>query len=149
MRYFEDFRVGDTFDLGSQTITEEDIVTFAKRFDPQPFHIDPERAKDSIFGGLVASGWHTTAIFMRLFFNGLLSDTASMGSPGVDEVRWLKPVRPGNSIYARFTVLESTPSRSRSNLGILRSVCELYNQDGEQVMCLKGVHFVGRRPGTS
>lgn len=149
MRYFEDFRVGDTFDLGSQTITEEDIVTFAKRFDPQPFHIDPERAKGSIFGGLVASGWHTTAIFMRLFFNGLLSDTASMGSPGVDEVRWLKPVRPGNIIYACFTVLESTPSRSRSNLGILRSVCELYNQDGELVMSLKGVHFVGRRPGTS
>src|SRR6266581_428368 len=121
MRYFEDFHVGDTFDLGSQQITEEQIITFAKQFDPQPFHIDPERAKDSIFGGLVASGWHTTAIFMRLFVDALLNQTRSIASPGVEDVRWLKPVRPGDVLRARFTVLGHIASKSKADLGILRS----------------------------
>src|SRR5258708_421531 len=103
MRYFEDFQVGDIFDLGSTTVTEEEIISFARQFDPQPFHTDPVLAKDSIFGGLVASGWHTTAMFMRLFFDGLLHETASIASPGVDDVRWLKPVRPGDVLRARFT----------------------------------------------
>jgi acyl dehydratase len=145
MHYFEDFRVGDTFDLGILKVTEEDIITFARQFDPQPFHIDPERAKDSIFGGLVASGWHITSLFMRLFYDGLLHETASMGSPGVDEVRWLKPVRPGDILQGHFIVLESRPSSSRPDLGIIRSRSELLNQAAEVVMSLKGVHFVGRR----
>ena len=120
MYYFEDFSVGDTFELGSKQMSEEEIITFARQFDPQPFHVDPERAKESFFGGLVASGWHTTAIFMRLFVDGLLNKSASLASPGVDEVRWVRPVRPGDMLRARFTVLESTPSRSRPNMGVVR-----------------------------
>ncbi|MFL5663950.1 MAG: MaoC family dehydratase [Ktedonobacteraceae bacterium] len=146
MRYFEDFQVGDIFDLGSTTVTEEEIISFARQFDPQPFHTDPVLARDSIFGGLVASGWHTTAMFMRLFFDGLLHDTASIASPGVDDVRWLKPVRPGDVLRARFTVIESTPSKSKASLGIVRSKCEVFNQADELVMSLAGVHFFGRRP---
>lgn len=146
MRYFEDFQVGDIFDLGSTMVTEEEIIRFANQFDPQPFHTDPVLARDSIFGGLVASGWHTTAIFMRLFFDGLLHETASIASPGVDDVRWLKPVRPGDVLRARFTVIESTPSKSKTSLGIVRSRCEVFNQADELVMSLMGVHFFGRRP---
>lgn len=146
MRYFEDFQVGDIFDLGSTTVTEEEIISFANQFDPQPFHTDPVLARDSIFGGLVASGWHTTAMFMRLFFDGLLHETASIASPGVDDVHWLKPVRPGDVLRARFTVIESTPSKSKASLGIVRSRCEVFNQADELVMSLAGVHFFGRRP---
>jgi acyl dehydratase len=146
MRYFEDFQVGDIFDLGSTMVTEEEIIRFANQFDPQPFHTDPVLARDSIFGGLVASGWHTTAIFMRLFFDGLLHETASIASPGVDDVRWLKPVRPEDVLRARFTVIESTPSKSKKSLGIVRSRCEVFNQADELVMSLVGVHFFGRRP---
>ena len=146
MRYFEDFQVGDIFDLGSTTVTEEEIISFARQFDPQPFHTDPVLAKDSIFGGLVASGWHTAAMFMRLFFDGLLHETASIASPGVDDVRWLKPVRPGDVLRARFTVIESTPSKSKTSLGIVRSRCEVFNQADELVMSLVGVHFLGRKP---
>jgi acyl dehydratase len=145
MRYFEDFQVGETFDLGSRGVAEEEIISFARRFDPQPFHTDALRARDSIFGGLVASGWHTSAIFMRLFFDGLLSESASMGSPGIDALRWLKPVRPGDVLRATFKVIERTPSRSRPELGIIRSKCEMYNQADELVMSLEGVHFIGRR----
>jgi acyl dehydratase len=148
MRYFEDFQVGDIFDLGSTTVTEEEIISFANQFDPQPFHTDPVLARDSIFGGLVASGWHTTAMFMRLFFDGLLHETASIASPGVDDVRWLKPVRPGDVLRARFTVIESTPSKSKASLGIVRSRCEVFNQADELVMSLVGVHFFGRKPET-
>lgn len=146
MRYFEDFQVGDIFDLGSTMVTKEEIIRFANQFDPQPFHTDPVLARDSIFGGLVASGWHTTAIFMRLFFDGLLHETASIASPGVDDVRWLKPVRPGDVLRGRFTVIESTPSKSKASLGIVRSRCEVFNQADELVMSLVGVHFFGRRP---
>ena len=148
MRYFEDFQVGDIFDLGSTIVTEEEIISFANQFDPQPFHTDPVLAKNSIFGGLVASGWHTAAMFMRLFFDGLLHETASIASPGVDDVRWLKPVRPGDVLRARFTVIESTPSKSKTSLGIVRSRCEVFNQADELVMSLLGVHFFGRRPET-
>ena len=148
MRYFEDFHVGDTFNLGSQQVTEEDIITFARQFDPQPFHIDPERANESMFGGLIASGWHTVGIFMRLFVDGLLNETASMGSPGVEDVRWLKPVRPGDVLRATFTILGCTSSKSRADLGILRSKSEVFNQSDELVMSIVGIHFIGRRPST-
>jgi acyl dehydratase len=146
MRYFEDFHVGDTFELGQVTVTEEEIIAFARQFDPQPFHIDRERAKSSYFGELVASGWHTTALFMRLFVDGLLNESASLASPGVDNVRWPKPVHAGDTLSARFTVSESTPSRSRSTLGIIRSHCEMLNQKNELVFTLEGIHFLGRRP---
>lgn len=145
-RYFEDFQVGDTFDLGATQVTAEEIITFARQFDPQPFHLDPEQARDSIFGGLVASGWHSTALFMRLLVDGLLHETISMGSPGVDEIRWIRPLRPGDTLRGRFTVLECTPSRSRPNMGVVRSRCELLNQQDEAIMTLVGIHFFGRRP---
>ena len=146
MRYFEDFHVGDTFDLGQISVTEEEIISFARQFDPQPFHVDPQRAKNSYFGELVASGWHTTALFMRLFVDGLLNESASLASPGVDNVRWPKPVRPGDTLSARFTVIDSTPSRSRATLGIIRSNCEMFNQHNELVLTLAGIHFLGRKP---
>ncbi len=148
-RYFEDFQVGDIIDLGSTSASAEEIIAFATQYDPQPFHIDPERAKQSAFGTLVASGWHSSALFMRLLVDGLLNDTISMGSPGVDEVRWRKPVHPDEKLHARLTVIESTLSKSRSNMGIIRSLCELTNPEGEVVMSLKGLHFFGRRPETS
>jgi acyl dehydratase len=146
MYYFEDFSIGDMFELGSKQVSEEEIIRFARQFDPQPFHVDPELAKESFFGGLVASGWHTTAIFMRLFVNGLLNKSASLASPGVDEVRWVRPVRPGDVLRAHFTVVESTPSRTRPNMGVVRSRCEMFNQEDELVMNLAGIHFLGRRP---
>ena len=146
MHYFEDFHIGDTFDLGQISVTEEEIIAFARQFDPQPFHTDPERAKNSYFGELVASGWHTTALFMRLFVDGLLNESASLASPGVEKVRWLKPVRPGDTLSARFTVIESTPSRSRATLGVIRSNGEMFNQHNELVLTIDGIHFLGRKP---
>lgn len=146
MRYFEDFHVGDTFDLGQISVTEEEIISFARQFDPQPFHVDPQRAKSSYFGELVASGWHTTSLFMRLFVDRLLNESASLASPGIDNVRWPKPVRPGDTLSARFTVIDSTPSRSRATLGIIRSNCEMFNQHNELVLTLAGIHFLGRKP---
>ena len=145
-RYFEDFQAGQSLELGSYTITREEILAFARQFDPQPFHTDEERAKDSLFGGLVASGWHTVSIFMRLLVDGLLRDAASMGSPGVDELRWLQPVRPGDTLRARFTVRETNPSARHANRGTIISLCEVFNQRDEVVMRLSGRHIMGRRP---
>ena len=104
MRYFEDFSVGDVTELGPVSMSEAEIVEFAARFDPQPFHVDAAAAKASPFGGLIASGWHTTALFMGMFVRGVLLDSASLGSPGVEEIRWTAPVRPGDLLTARSTV---------------------------------------------
>ena len=149
MRYFEDFHIGDTFDLGSLTVTAEEIIAFARQFDPQYFHTDPQRAQDSIFGGLVASGWHTGSLFMRLLVDGLFSKIESIGSPGLDQVRWLQPVRPNDILHGRLTVIDARVSRSRPTMGILRSNCELFNQHNELLMTLIGIHFVGRQPAES
>ena len=145
MYYFEDFPVGAAFDLGTITVTEEEIISYARQFDPQYFHVDPERAKDSIFGGLVASGWHSAALFMRLFVDTLLSQTDSLASPGVDEVRWLQPIRPGDTLRGRFTVIAASPSKSRPTMGVVRSHCEMFNQHDALVMTIVGIHFMGRR----
>jgi len=142
--YFEDFQAGDTIELGGRTVTQEEVITFARQYDPQPFHVDPVRAVDSFFGGLVASGWHTAGIYMRLLVDGLLNDTVSLGSPGLDELRWLKPVRPGDTLRATFTVLEAIPSKSRPTLGIIRGRGEVYNQEGELVMSVVSAGFFGR-----
>lgn len=147
-RYFEDFHVGDVFDLGSIQVTQEEIIAFARQFDPQPFHLDPERAKDSIFHGLVASGWHTSALFMRLLVDGLLRETISVGSPGVDELRWRNPIHPGDRLRARLTVIECIPSRSRPSMGVVRSACEMFNQNDEVVLTLSAIHLFGRKPGS-
>jgi acyl dehydratase len=145
MHYFEDFHIGETFDLGPLTVTAEEIIAFAKQFDPQYFHVDPQRAKDSIFGGLVASGWHAGALFMRMFFDDVLSKTDSIGSPGLDQIRWLQPVRPNDTLHGRFTITDARVSKSRPTTGILRSNGELFNQNNELLMTVIGIHFVGRR----
>jgi len=148
VRYFEDFKPGDVIELGSRTISKESILAFAREFDPQPFHTDEEAAKRSIYGGLLASGWHTGSLLMRILNDGLLKDTASLGSPGVDELRWLKPVRPGDVLSARMTVLESIPSRSKPDRGLIRSLMELRNQHGEVVVSVRGLSLLGRRPAS-
>ena len=121
-------------------------MAFAKEFDPQVFHLDEEAAKHTIYGGLLASGWHTGSLMMRLLYDGLLKDTVSLGSPGIDEMRWLQPVRPGDTLTARLTVLECIPSRSKHDRGIIRSLVELRNQRGEVVVTVKGLSLLGRRP---
>lgn len=146
MLYLEDFTPGQEIDLGSRSVTKEEIIAFATQFDPQPFHIDEEAAKKTIYGGLIASGWHTVSLFMRLLSDGLLANAASMGSPGVDEVRWLKPVRPGDTLSARGVVNEVVPSRSKPDRGMLKTTYEMYNQNGEKVLSMKGLGMFARRP---
>jgi acyl dehydratase len=144
--YFEDFPPGDVRESGARTVTREEMLAFAREFDPQPFHIDEAAARQTIYGGLIASGWHTIAIYMRLMWDSYLKDTVSLGSPGVDEVRWLMPVRPGDTLRARFTVVDALPSRSKPDRGIVRSLSEVFNQRGEVVMTLRGLGMFGRRP---
>jgi acyl dehydratase len=127
-------------------VTRDEILAFAREFDPQPFHLDEAAARRTIYGGLLASGWHTAAILMRLMWETYLKDTASMGSPGVDEVRWLKPVRPGDTLRARFTVTDARPSRSRPDRGVVTSLSEVLNQHGEVVMTVRGLSMFARRP---
>ncbi len=146
MLYFEDFPLGDVRESPSRAVTHDEIVAFARQFDPQPFHTDAEAARLTFYGGLLASGWHTTAILMRLLWETFLKDAASLGSPGVDEVRWIKPVRPGDTLRARFTVTEARPSQSRPDRGLVRSFSEVFNQHGEIVMTLRGLGLFARRP---
>ena len=147
MRYWEDIKEGEVVELGGRTMEKERMVAFAREFDPQPFHTDEKAAEASIWGGLIASGWLTGSVLMRIFYDGYLKDTASLGSPGIDELRWPKPVRPGDTLTVRLTVLETTASRSKPDRGIVRSLMEVLNQHGEIVMTTKGVNFVERRPG--
>jgi acyl dehydratase len=143
--YFEDFEPGQVLELGSHLVTEDEIVSFAREFDPQPFHVDPDAAAESIFGGLIASGWHTNAMWMRLYVDSMLGRAASMGSPGVEELRWLAPVRPGDMLSGRLTVLEATPSERRPDRGTIRSRGEMVNQDGVVVMTMLARGHFGRR----
>lgn len=141
-RYFEDYAVGSVHEFGVIRVEAEEIIAFARRFDPQAFHTDPEAAQDTAFGGLIASGWHTAALMMRLLVDHYLSHVASLGSPGIDELRWIKPVRPGDELSVRVTVLEARRSRSKPDRGIIRSFIEVLNQDREVVMSLKAVNFL-------
>jgi acyl dehydratase len=147
VRYWEDITEGEIVELGSRTMEKDRMVAFAREFDPQPFHTDEKAAEASIWGGLIASGWLTGSVLMRIFYDGYLKDTASLGSPGLDELRWLKPVRPGDTLTVRLTVLETAASRSKPDRGIVRSLMEVVNQHGEIVMTTKGVNFIRRRPG--
>jgi len=147
VRYWDDIKEGEVVELGSRTLDKERMVAFAREFDPQPFHTDEKAAEASIWGGLIASGWLTGSVLMRIFYDGFLKDTASMGSPGIDELRWLKPVRPGDTLTVRLTVLETAASHSKPDRGIVRSLMEVLNQHGEIVMTTKGVNFFKRRPG--
>ncbi|HXX84068.1 MAG TPA: MaoC family dehydratase [Casimicrobiaceae bacterium] len=140
-RYFEDYIPGTVFDCGSIAVDPTEIVAFATRYDPQYFHTDPEAAKRSAFGGLIASGWHTAGLTMRLLISGYLSSVASLGSPGIDELRWTRPVRPGDVLHVRVTVLEAKRSRSKPDRGIVQSLVEVTNQNGESVMSFKGMNL--------
>ena len=145
--FFEDFRPGDVTDTGSLTVTKEAIVAFAQQFDPQPFHVDEEAARRSPFGGLIASGWHTASLCMRLIVALLGPGSGSLGSPGVDELRWLRPVRPGDELTVQVEVLETVPSRSKPDRGLVRLRYTMRNQDGEDVMTMIALGLVLRRPG--
>ena len=147
-RYFEDYLPGAVHEFGSITLGEADIIEFARRFDPQPFHIDPEAAKQTPFGGLIASGWHTASSAMRLLVDNYISRVASLGSPGADELRWRKPVRPGDTLSVRITILESKLSRSKPVQGTIRSHIEVLNQRREVVMTWKGMGLVKCRERT-
>ena len=146
--YWEDLAAGETVEIGSHTITAEEIVAFARQFDPQPFHIDAEKAKDSIYGGLIASGWHTCSIAMRLMCDSYVNQAASMGSPGLEEVRWLKPVRPGDTLRATRTIEESRPT-SKPDRGLVLTRWDMYNQKDEHVLMMRGYGLFGRRPASA
>ena len=143
---FDDFAPGQEYELGSVTVTQDEIVQFAHRYDPQAFHVDPEAAKESVFGGLIASGWHTGAMWMRLYVDSMLGSSAGQGSPGVEELRWLAPVRPGDTLSGRLTVLETTPSERRPDRGTVRIRGEMVNQDGVTVMSMVSRGHFARRP---
>jgi acyl dehydratase len=145
-RYFEDFAEGDTVDLGTFQYTEQEIIGFARQYDPQPMHTDLAAARQSIYGGLIASGWQTATSYMRRLVDQVMRDSSSLGSPGIDNLRWMKPVRPGDTLRARFKVLETRLSNSRPDWGIVRSRGELVNQNDEVVMQVDAVNFFGRRP---
>ncbi|MFJ9033445.1 MaoC/PaaZ C-terminal domain-containing protein [Streptomyces sp. NPDC102274] len=149
MRYFEDFRTGDIHELGSVVVTEEEVLEFARRYDPQPFHIDPELAERSAFGGLIASGFHTASLFMRRYVDGLLTYSACAGSPGIDEVRYHRPVRPGDTLTARIQILGSRPSLMSPTTGIVQPRCELVAPDGTVVFSMILHSIFRRRPADS
>jgi acyl dehydratase len=145
--YWEDFKVGEAVAMGSHTFAEDEMIDFARKFDPQPFHIDAVAARNSYFGGLIASGWHTCAVAMRLLCDNYINRSASLGSPGVENVRWLKPVYAGDTISYRRVVLEARPSNSRRDMGLVKSRTEAVNQNGETVMTFEGWGMFGRRTG--
>lgn len=140
--------MGEVIELGSLTVSESDIITFARQYDPQPMHTEPNAATFTIYGGLIASGWHTGALFMRLLVTNLISKTSSMGSPGMEELRWPLPVRPGDTLSAQIEVLETRGSNSRPNMGIVRWRGEVRNQNGQLVMAATGTNFFGKRPAS-
>jgi acyl dehydratase len=146
VRYFEDFSVGDVYRLATVPVDRAEMVAFARRFDPQPFHVDEQLATESSFGELIASGWFTGSLFMRMYVDELLTDAASHGSPGVEELRWLKPVRAGDELSGTVTVLDVWPSSKRADRGTVLCRSELINQDGETVMSLVSRGMFGRRP---
>lgn len=137
-RFFEDYQVGEIAEFGDYPITEQEIIEFASRYDPQPFHVDPQAAARTDFGGLIASGWMTGSIAMRLMVDHFISPNASVASPGLDEVRWLRPVRPGQRLRVRATVVEKRRSRSKPDRGAIQVLQEVMDQHGEVVMTIRG-----------
>ena len=144
-RYFEDYVAGDIHEFGSIAVTGDEIVEFASRYDPQPFHTDRDAARNTEFGGLIASGWQTAGWMMRLVVEHFLSHVASLASPGVDELRWTKPVRPGDTLSVRATIVETRPSASKPDRGLVRTRFEVLNQRGEVVMSAKAMNLLKRR----
>jgi len=144
--YWEDFPAGRVREFGSKTVTREAIIAFAREFDPQPFHVDEEAGRESLFGSLCASGWHTVAMTMRMMCDEYLLDAASLGSPGVENLKWLKAVYPGDTLRVRLEVLEARPMASRPHVGLVRSRWEVRNQRAETVLTMEGWGMFGRRP---
>jgi acyl dehydratase len=145
-RWFEDYRPGLVLEFGAVPVDEAEVIEFARRYDPQPFHVDPVAAARGAFGGLIASGWHTGSLMMRLLVEHYLSPLASLGSPGIDELRWLAPVRPGDTLTVRVTVLEARRSQSKPDRGLVRASIEVLNQRREPVMRLTALNFTRCRP---
>ena len=141
-RYFEDYQVGMVDEFGEVLVTAEEIVEFARRYDPQTMHVDPGAAATGPFGGLIASGWHTGSLTMRLFVDHYLSKVATLPSPGIDELRWVRPVRPGDTLRMRVTVVEARRSKSKPDRGIVRSLVEVLNQNGEVVMSQRPMNLM-------
>ncbi|HUA28241.1 MAG TPA: MaoC family dehydratase [Streptosporangiaceae bacterium] len=147
-RYLEDYEPGAVYEYGYITVSEADILDFARAFDPQPIHVDADFAARGPFGGLIASGWHTAGIMMRLFADHCLSRVASLASPGIDELRWPAPVRPGDSLKLRATLVEVRRSRSKPDRGLVRTKAELINQDDQTVLELTAMNLIrARHPG--
>ena len=146
LRYFDDFHIGERTDLGSHLVTEEEMLAFARAYDPQRIHVDREFAARGPFGGLIASGWHTCAMFMRMLVDHLLIEASAIASPGVDTIRWIRPVRAGDVLRAEAEVIEITPSRGRTDRGLVKHDCKVFNQQGELVMTLRTLALFARRP---
>ncbi len=146
--YWEDFPVGCVIDCGTHRMQRDEIVAFAAEFDPQPFHLDERAGEASLFGGLSASGWHTCSLCMRMMCDAYLLRSSSLGSPGMDELRWLKPVRPGDTLSLRMTITESRVMRSRPGVGLVRCLWELRNQHADDVLRMTGWAMMGMRPDT-
>ncbi|MFZ6712394.1 MaoC family dehydratase [Undibacterium sp. TC9W] len=144
--YFEDFVPGTVIELGQRVVTEEEIITFARQFDPQSFHVDKEAASHSIFGGVIASGWHTCGMIMRMVVDGFLANSSSMGSPGVDEIRWILPVRPGDTLTVTAETTGSKLSTSKPDRGVINTLWKAHNQEGKLVCTIAGMGMFGRRP---
>jgi len=149
LRYLEDFTAGEVREFGRHQVTSEEIIEFATRYDPQPFHTDAAAASASAFGGLIASGWMTCGVAMRMVCDDYLLKAASLGSPGVDQIRWLQPVRPGDVLRLRLTTREVKPSQSKPDRGIVRSGWEVLNQRNEVVLTMEGMGMFRRRPAPS
>jgi acyl dehydratase len=144
-RYFEDYKPGAVYEYGYLTVTEAEILDFARAFDPQPIHVDPEFAAQGPFHGLIASGWHTAGLMMRLIADHFLSRVASLASPGIDELRWPAPLRPGDSVKLRVTIVEARRSRSKPDRGLVRTQAELINQTDETVLQLTAMNLLRAR----
>ena len=141
-RYFEDYTVGIEQEVGSVGMSESEIIEFANKYDPQDFHTDPEKAAKGPFGGLIASGWHTIAVVMRLLVDSYLDNASSLGSPGIDELRWMAPVRPGNVLTVKAEVVNARRSSSKPDRGLIHTNVEVSNQDGVMVMTMKAINLV-------
>jgi acyl dehydratase len=144
--YWEDFPAGSVREFGSKTVTREAIIAFAREFDPQPFHVDEEAGKRSLFGGLCASGWHTVSMTMRMMCDEYLLESASLGSPGLENLKWTRPVYPGDTLRVRLQVLEARPMASKPHVGLVRSRWEVMNQRSETVLTMEGWGMFARRP---
>ncbi len=148
MKYFDDLSVGDATDFGHYDVTREEVIEFARKYDPQPFHLSDEAAAKTHFGRIAASGWHTCAMTMAVIARFVVADRqAGLGSPGVDELRWLKPVYPGDRLTVRASVIEKIPSRSKPQIGVIRSRTSVSNQDGTDVLTFTSIVMMARRPG--